>query len=671
MQLFYFLNGFAGRNALLDGAARAFYIAAIPLAATFLAALLIFRPSHFVDSRTRVGRIALATLAAIGVCLLLMSAVDWFAATVLQAPILSSRPAMVHWVNALVVEPNDNSFPAPECAVFAVLCLAIWATAPDFALISFVFGLLFGATRVFCGANYPSDVFVGLGGGFAVGALALSLCRVELPRLRWPRLRWPFFKLAQKSRPRRTGVSGSRVSAASVSGSRAESAPTAFAKLRYQTFFAGALALCTALAFGVVLDTPRHVERWRTFWSREENVSAKNSLVSATARIATLSPNSSAITRTEASKTSQIEYLNGDSARAATSTVSARTATSDASHEGEGGESAGAHSESGEAVGGTNTLMMAPVKEVPRPGTMSLGGNFPAGARALSAALQKAHLAHSLVSVDVALLRGDSENDARNEAHFAAVRFQVRGAGANERKSVANSAARIVRTAFALDEKLQNVDVVGVVLSDPERDKVKYAVFGDGTIPVFTASIQRKNLILPPSQAWLNAPNADAGLWLRARSRLYINTRVLPANSLAAQPAPLFQNAPTSNIETLNMNANANANLQPATPKSVIQKATIPRAPTSPTPKTPNSKTPAPSATQNPTSHAATPTPIPISKTPPPAPKKSLAPQNSATRKKVAAPKSSTQFNGTRRRNRTRVYRTKKRYRLYRHRRYD
>lgn len=490
MQFFYTINGWAGQNAFVDDAMRGFYVVAIPLLATLLAALLVFRPARWISEDVRAARIAMATLAAGAACLLGLSLLNWFCAHLLDTPILSSRPFVTHRVNALLVEPNDNSFPSPETALIGVLLLSVWAAAPALAWPSLGFALLFCFARVFCGSNYPLDVLAGLLGGIALNMLSLSLCGVALQRVR--RLPWKHHL------------------------------EPLFGRMRGQTAVSSALIVSSLLVlwFGA-LDTAHTTKQLRAWWSRENLSSAQ-------------AANESPVT---------IKALTGMRARpieySKAGSVSSVSSSSESPHEGEG---AGSN-------GGENPLSAAPIKTIPRLGVTALGGNLPLQARQLLRALQNAHLAHSLVSVDVAALRGDEHHDEGNEAHFAAVRFQVRGQGPQERRRVAQTARRVVQIAFALNPRLQNVDVVGVVLSDPSRDGVKYPVFSVGLVPVWTASVERRNIVLPNGPAWLNVPNVDAGSWLRARSRIYINPRVLPETALRLAGAPLFQSAASADNE--------------------------------------------------------------------------------------------------------------------------
>lgn len=472
MTLFYFLNGWAGQNAIFDATLRFFYVASVPLLATWWLALLFFRRekneladqknegfiggaarSHAVISSRRA--VVVATVLALTFCALSFQLFNRWCESVLQTPILSPRPFVSHWANLLVVEPNDNSFPSPEALLIGVLWIAIWATArrANFAALSF--GVAACLTRVVCGTHYFADVAVGFAIGAAFCALSMAACGVVL---------------RVSSRPFRQRIWRLRAQAA-VS--------------------CGVFLFVIALGVLSLRDTPRLLAKWQT---RNANANANATQIAA--------------------KTDALHDIEYSKKARENGTHESNT------HEGEGGASENAPSSSRE-----NTD--AHGKEIPRPNVTTLGGFLPREETRLLRVLKRANLPHSLVSIDVAALR-----DQAFVMHCASVRFQVRRGGSAERRRVAQTAKRIVQLAFATDSALQNVDVVGVVLNDPQRDRVRYAVFAVGAIPVFTASIQRKDLVSAKFATWLNAPNADAGLWLRARSQLYINERFLPSRDM-------------------------------------------------------------------------------------------------------------------------------------------
>lgn len=503
MNLFHFLNGWAGQNAFVDSVLRFIYVGAVPALATLWLALLFFRNetssprleenASFIGGATRVygassrRAVLVATLFSLAICGALWLIWNWFAQNILGASILSPRPFASHWVNLLVIEPNDNSFPSPEAMLLGVFWIASWATTPRWNFVAFFVALSGCLARVICGTHYVADVLVGWIIGSAVAALTMA-----------------FFGVVLRFSPRPFRQRAWRL--------RAQSALSL-----------GALAMIFAFGALTLYNTPRLLANWQQRGATQLANSFSSSLRA-------------------------VEY------------------SKNASHEGEGAASSSAENTT-DAHG----------KEVPRVGVTTLGGFLPREETRLLRVLKAAKLAHSLVSIDVAALR-----DKGFEMHCAAVRFQVRHSGAWERKRVAQTAQRIVQLAFATDSALQNVDVVGVVLNDPQRDGVRYPVFAVGAIPVWTASIQRQNLVSNRFAPWLNAPNADAGLWLRARSKIYINERVLSAHkSEVSTPPAMFIEAPATSSTPSTRKA-PSATPQPFAPKVAPPLSALKSAPQKP-----------------------------------------------------------------------------------------
>jgi membrane-associated phospholipid phosphatase len=431
VRLFYLINGWAGRNDFADATLRLFYVSAVPLLATALAALLVFLPRHpwrvtgrFSHREVPSGRILLATACAVAACAVLMTAVNSGSLRLLNSEILSPRPFVTHRVNALVVEPNDNSFPSPEVMIAAVLAVAIWAVYPRAALAALSALLLFGFTRVFCGANYPVDVVAGAATGAALCALSLALWGVSLwLPAKHGRLVW---------------------------------------RVRHQAGFSSATVLLVVVASLLSLaNTPGYSGKMRTLFR----------LPSATVASAT-----AAEPRDTVASAALASTRNEKSVDAAV-TLRSSSMHDMAAHEGEG-------------EGGAFRT-----RDMPVPGVTAMGGYLPEAEKQLLADLRAAKLAHRLVSVDVAQVRAGT-----SDFRCAAVRFEVQRSGVAERKRVADTAARIGRRAFAVDPMLQNIDISGVVLNAPQQAQVKgkgsLSVFATGAIPVFTASIARRDLVI-------------------------------------------------------------------------------------------------------------------------------------------------------------------------------
>ena len=140
---------------------------------------------------------------------------------------------------------------------------------------------------------------------------------------------------------------------------------------------------------------------------------------------------------------------------------------------------------------------------------------------------------YKLLDVEVAPVKAGTTS-----YRCAAVRFEVPLRQSQERRLVAERAARLVRSAFYFDSQLQNVDIVAVARDEGHNLDQSQMVFVGDEVPVFTASIQRKNLLAAsptpqPTGTPTPAPTVEALSWLRARSLVYINERVLPY-----EPAP-------------------------------------------------------------------------------------------------------------------------------------
>ena len=467
VQLFLCLNDLAGRWPLLDGAARFFYVGALPALGTLLLAqlLLLARPNTFVSR----SKTALALMLALGLGALLVWGFDLLAAQ-LHLGVLSPRPWMTRRVNWLVVEPQDNSFPCVELVLAAALASASWRLNRRMGTLSWALVVLFALTRMFCGNNYFADVLVGV----ALGAGAFVLCGAACER-----------HLAPGRRARDLALGASP------------------------------LALTLAGCYGFALLSPRFEGKLGV------------------GRPATAAP----------------------SPRLAPATT---TASAGAQGEGEGLGLAHGEGRAEElALAKRSTLFLPEVEAYLRGKLTPLALPFP------------------LLDVEVAPVKAGTTS-----FRCAAIRFQVPAGQSQTRRLVAERAAKLVRTAFFFDSQLQNVDIIAVASDQGRNLDGSQMIFAGDEVPVFTASVQRKNLIVA-SPAWANAPGVDGGSWLRARSLLYINERALPAS-----PEPVVV-APTPGASPM-----------PSTPASRATSAPLSSPRPSPTATVqPTSKTPLPPVT--------------------------------------------------------------------------
>jgi undecaprenyl-diphosphatase len=436
LQLFYLINGWAGRSVGLDTALRFFYVGALPLLATALAALILLWPQRS-DGSTPFVRRRLLAASLLSLCfgILVAVAINAFQNAALSGAPLSTRPFMTHRVNILLVEPNGNSFPCFEVLFAASAATMIWAMLPKAGVLAWCFVCLLGFARTFCGSNYVGDSLAGMALGAALGTFALTLCQVRLPL---PTLsagnaaRWQW-------------------------------------RLRHQGVFSGAsLLVLFGSAAWWLWNVPAHATKVRSYFGA-------TSLVQNTASAA--------------------PSAHPDTARVASE-------GSNSSHEIDAPEAAG--------------KMLLDTR------VMQLDGHLPRSEEYLRRVFATLHLPRRVVGVNVAEVKAGT-----TPYRCAAIRFEVATTGSAERQIAAHIAATLVKCAFRADAQLQHVDVLGMrtQLKPASDSRLPLA-----PLPVFTASVERHDLIIQQlgKPKWVNDPHLEGGLWLRARSQLFIDPQVLP-----------------------------------------------------------------------------------------------------------------------------------------------
>ena len=524
MQLFLFLNDFAGRYPLLDALMRGVYVATIPLLAVVTLGLLTLAPRA--NRSPARGRIAVATLLALGGAALLTWGIEAWAQS-LDLGNLSPRPFMTRWVNLLIVEPQDNSFPCVEVMVAAILSVAIATANRRWGIFALFATLLLMAARLFCGSNYFADVGVGalLGAG----------------------LMWLCLALGGASRDQK---------------SRAFSASAG-------VFTLGATALGTFVAMAAM---PRFAGKLQLPW----NIASPPGAARAT-----------------------------QATRAARATLQEGEGIPDLDMASDGTLRADQYAGEAEA------------QSLSKRSTLFL----PKTEAYLTRILAPQALPFVLLDVEVAPV-----NFKDGSYRTAALRFEVDPTIPDVRRVVAARAATLVKSAFAADPQLDNVDVTGVVTGEAAQTSDSLMRFAGDEVPVFTASIQRRNLKVSAPQ-WANDPNLEGGLWLRTRSRLWINDQVLPPTPATPQPTatPNATATPkvtaTPNVSaTPNVTATPNVSATPnisATPRATASLNITPKATIAPKSATMSATTTPPKPTVSPKVRAtrkAAPTPVLTSK---------------------------------------------------------
>ena len=415
MQLFLFLNDLAGRSPFFDALARGVYLATVPVLALVLLALLTLAPRA--PAAISRGKIALATLLALSAAALLMWGIGALAQS-LNLGTLSPRPFMTRWVNLLIVEPQDNSFPCPEVMVAAILSVGIGFARAKWGISAGIATLLLMVARLFCGSNYAADVFVGALLGAGLMLCALALCRAP--------------------KPKRARIGGGALGA-------------------------GTLALTGLATFLTMANMPRFESKLQVPWSR----------------VASASP-------------TELTRLAPVAARAGL--------------------------QEGEGVTSDADMGEAEALALSKRSTLFL----PAAETYLRQILTPRARPFRLLDVAVAPV-----NWREKSYRAAALRFEIQPNTPGARRLVADRAATLVKAAFAADARLDNVDVTAILRGDARSIDGSLMRFAGDEVPVFTASVQRVNLVVAAPR-WANDPKLDGGSWLRARSQLWINDAILP-----------------------------------------------------------------------------------------------------------------------------------------------
>ncbi|WCK56464.1 undecaprenyl-diphosphatase [Aneurinibacillus sp. Ricciae_BoGa-3] len=153
-QLFQFINGFAGKNSLLDGIMKAFSSYG-PILYGIVLLVIIFASKSKAMRRVGLGGIAAAVIGL---------AVNF----VIHHVFYRARPFVTHHVNLLLTHAPDSSFPSDHTVGAFSITFALWRFYPRLGKLLLAIAILVGISRVFVGNHYPTDVL----GGAIVGILS-------------------------------------------------------------------------------------------------------------------------------------------------------------------------------------------------------------------------------------------------------------------------------------------------------------------------------------------------------------------------------------------------------------------------------------------------------------------------------------------------------------------
>lgn len=158
--LFSWVNGLAGKSAILDGIMKLVgndYF--IPVSFSLVLLGLWFSDENRTQ-RERNQRTVLCTALSLGITNGLIK--------LLNLLYFRPRPFTEQEVNLLFYRPTDSSFPSNLTAVAFAFATSIWLSHRKGGTILFLPAILVAASRVYIGVHYPSDVIAGAALGILV-----------------------------------------------------------------------------------------------------------------------------------------------------------------------------------------------------------------------------------------------------------------------------------------------------------------------------------------------------------------------------------------------------------------------------------------------------------------------------------------------------------------------
>lgn len=175
--LLYLLNDLAGRNRLLDAAARLSvndYFVPTTLALILLVLWFVpLEPARRMPYQLTLFRTALAVL--LGNVLLKGMNLLYF----------RPRPFVTLDVTRCFYKPWDSSFPSNPATVGFAMATAVYLYHRRAGLVMYGLAALFSISRVYCGVHYPSDILAGAVLGAVSALIAVRWCKFLDPIWEW------------------------------------------------------------------------------------------------------------------------------------------------------------------------------------------------------------------------------------------------------------------------------------------------------------------------------------------------------------------------------------------------------------------------------------------------------------------------------------------------------
>ncbi len=154
IQIFEFLNSFAGQNPLRD---QLIVFLASYLPYVLIVAAVIFLFWHTENKKGKLREIFFVFVVAL---------LAWLLATLIKNLVHTLRPYAVLDAVYKLFQPNDIfSFPSGHATFFAALATSLYLRHKKVGLIFALGALLIGLARIVSGVHFPLDIL----GGFALG----------------------------------------------------------------------------------------------------------------------------------------------------------------------------------------------------------------------------------------------------------------------------------------------------------------------------------------------------------------------------------------------------------------------------------------------------------------------------------------------------------------------
>jgi undecaprenyl-diphosphatase len=147
MGLFRFINGMAGKNALLDSIMLFLSQDMIVVVVSTLVLIYIF---GFIDHSLVQRKLAINTA--------IFTLINLSLAALIGTVFYIDRPFVHNRVNLLYLHVKDSSFPSDHATATMSIALGIWKGERKMSLILMLVSLAVGFSRVYTGQHTPADI---------------------------------------------------------------------------------------------------------------------------------------------------------------------------------------------------------------------------------------------------------------------------------------------------------------------------------------------------------------------------------------------------------------------------------------------------------------------------------------------------------------------------------